>query len=188
LSLAIGRRGQNVRLASKLVGWDIEIMTHDELAEALERAERWFGQLPNASPELANALIDQGFLSYNDITMTDAAGLAEFSGLSEELSDEIVMYAEEYSDVMERSVEDERRQAEEAAEVARVEAEEQAAVEAAAQAEAAAAEAGAAEGEAGEGVEMDAETTADANSEPAVVSSEDEASAAAPAEEEKREG
>jgi N utilization substance protein A len=38
LSLAIGRRGQNVRLASKLVGWDIEIMTHDELAEALERA------------------------------------------------------------------------------------------------------------------------------------------------------
>src|SRR4029079_4420237 len=69
LSLAIGRRGQNVRLASKLVGWDIEIMTHDELAEALERAERWFGQLPHASPELANALIDQGFLSYNDITM-----------------------------------------------------------------------------------------------------------------------
>ena len=49
LSLAIGRRGQNVRLASKLVGWDIEIMTHDELAEALERAERWFGQLPHAS-------------------------------------------------------------------------------------------------------------------------------------------
>ena len=37
-TVAIGRRGQNVRLASKLVGWDIEIMTHDELAEALERA------------------------------------------------------------------------------------------------------------------------------------------------------
>ena len=50
LSLAIGRRGQNVRLASKLVGWDIEIMTHDELAESLERAERWFGQLPHAPP------------------------------------------------------------------------------------------------------------------------------------------
>ena len=35
LSLAIGRRGQNVRLASKLVGWDIEIMTHDELNEGI---------------------------------------------------------------------------------------------------------------------------------------------------------
>src|SRR6202007_2430207 len=69
LSLAIGRRGQNVRLASKLVGWGIEIMTHDELAEALERAERWFGQLPHASPELTNSLIEEGFLSYNDITM-----------------------------------------------------------------------------------------------------------------------
>jgi N utilization substance protein A len=68
LSLAIGRRGQNVRLASKLVGWDIEIMTHDELAEALERAERWFGQLPHASAELTSALIEEGFLSYNDLT------------------------------------------------------------------------------------------------------------------------
>jgi N utilization substance protein A len=115
LSLAIGRRGQNVRLASKLVGWDIEIMTHDELGEALERAERWFGQLPHASAELTGALIEEGFLSYNDITCTDAAGLAEFSGLNEEQSDEVVMYAEEYTDVMDQSVEEERRLAEEEA-------------------------------------------------------------------------
>jgi len=106
---------QNVRLASKLVGWDIEIMTHDELGEALERAERWFGQLPHASAELTGALIEEGFLSYNDITCTDAAGLAEFSGLNEEQSDEVVMYAEEYSDVMDQSVEEERRLAEEEA-------------------------------------------------------------------------
>ena len=46
LSLAIGRRGQNVRLASKLVGWDIEIMTLDELNEGIERAEGWFKQIP----------------------------------------------------------------------------------------------------------------------------------------------
>jgi N utilization substance protein A len=129
LSLAIGRRGQNVRLASKLVGWDIEIMTHDELAEALERAERWFGQLPHASPELTNVLIEEGFLSYNDITCIDAAGLSEFSGLPEPEADEVVMYAEEYADVMEQSVEEERRQAEEAAEVARQEAEVQAQAE-----------------------------------------------------------
>jgi N utilization substance protein A len=38
LSLAIGRRGQNVRLASKLVGWDIEIMTSEELDELIEKA------------------------------------------------------------------------------------------------------------------------------------------------------
>jgi len=131
LSLAIGRRGQNVRLASKLVGWDIEIMTHDELAEALERAERWFGQLPHASAELTNAMIEEGFLSYNDITMTDAAGLAEFTGLPEPESDEVVMYAEEYADTMERSVEEERRQAEEQARLDADEAQAQADAEAA---------------------------------------------------------
>jgi N utilization substance protein A len=162
LSLAIGRRGQNVRLASKLVGWDIEIMTHDELAEALERAERWFGQLPHASPELTSALIEEGFLSYNDITCIDAQEMAQFSGLTEEQSDEVVMYAEEYSDVMEKSVEEERRQAEEAAEAARAEAEAQAAAEAA---EAGADETGTAAGEESVGESADV-----ANPEPDAVS------------------
>ncbi len=183
LSLAIGRRGQNVRLASKLVGWDIEIMTHDELAEALERAERWFGQLPHASPELTNALIDQGFLSYNDITMTDAAGLAEFSGLNEDMSDEIVMYAEEYSDVMEQSVEEERRMAEEAAEQARIEAasqpiadedsmeEGEGEIDAEASSEVAAEDESAETAASSESVE---DVTEDVNSEPAAVSSGDE--------------
>ena len=45
LSLAIGRRGQNVRLASKLCGWDIEIMTGGELEEQIERAVMGFSQI-----------------------------------------------------------------------------------------------------------------------------------------------
>ena len=139
LSLAIGRRGQNVRLASKLVGWDIEIMTHDELGEALERAERWFGQLPHASPELTSALIEEGFLSYNDLTCIDAQGLAEFSALDEDAADEVVMYAEEYTDVMDQSVEDERRASAQAIAQAEADAEAEAEAEAliAAEAEAA---------------------------------------------------
>ena len=44
LSLAIGRRGQNVRLASKLVGWDIEIMTAEELDEVIDKAVKAFEQ------------------------------------------------------------------------------------------------------------------------------------------------
>lgn len=116
LSLAIGRRGQNVRLASKLVGWDIEILTHDELAETLERAERWFGQLPHASPELTTALIEEGFLSYNDISLIDASELTEFTGLTLEQAEDVVLYAEEYAEEMERSVDEERRAATEAAE------------------------------------------------------------------------
>jgi N utilization substance protein A len=171
LSLAIGRRGQNVRLASKLVGWDIEIMTHEELAEGLERAERWFGQLPHVNEEQITALIGEGFLSYNDLTFIDAAELAEITGLAEEPADEVVVYAEEYADVMEQSVEEERRQAAEAAAQAEAEAAAAAEAEAAAQAEAAAA---VSPEEAAEQVEA-AEA---ANVEPQAVSVEDEGSAA----------
>jgi N utilization substance protein A len=112
LSLAIGRRGQNVRLASKLVGWDIEIMTHDELAESLERAERWFRQLPHVGEEQIQAMIEEGFLSYNELTFIDAAELSEFTGLPEEQADEVLTYAEEYAETMEQSVEQERAEAE----------------------------------------------------------------------------
>ena len=134
LSLAIGRRGQNVRLASKLVGWDIEIMTHDELADSLERAERWFRQLPNVGEEQIQTMIEEGFLSYNELTFIDAAELTEFTGLSAEHAEEALAYAEEYADVMEQSAEQERADADEAARAA-AEAE---AAEAAAQASAAA--------------------------------------------------
>src|SRR5438309_5773007 len=140
LSLAIGRRGQNVRLASKLVGWDIEIMTHEELNEGIEKAEGMFRELPFASDEIVETLIEEGFLSYNELTFIEAAQLAELGGVTEEPADEVIMYAEEYADVMEQSVEEERRQAEEAAEAERLAAEqaaaELAAAEALAQAEA----------------------------------------------------
>lgn len=127
LSLAIGRRGQNVRLASKLVGMDIEIMTHDELGEALERAERWFAQLPiepapedgtepaRVGEEVIQAMIEEGFLSYNELTFIDAEELTKFTGLTEEQADEVLMYAEEFADHMDRSVQEEQRAAEEAA-------------------------------------------------------------------------
>jgi N utilization substance protein A len=107
LSLAIGRRGQNVRLASKLVGWDIEIMTHDELNEGIERAEGWFLQVPNVTPEMVEAFIEEGFLSYADLTFMEPAQLAEVGGVSEDVAEEIIAYAEEAAEVVE---EQERQQ------------------------------------------------------------------------------
>src|SRR5437764_9413048 len=95
LSLAIGRRGQNVRLASKLVGWDIEIMTHDELNEGIERAEGWFGQLPHMAPELVEAFIEEGFLSYDDLTFLEPAQLGELAGVTEEQAEEMIAFAED---------------------------------------------------------------------------------------------
>src|ERR1700680_1818228 len=97
LSLAIGRRGQNVRLASKLVGWDIEIMTLDELNESIERAVGWFNQIPGVTEEMAEAFIEEGFLSYDDLTFMEPAQLGELAGITEEQADEMIAYAEEAS-------------------------------------------------------------------------------------------
>lgn len=102
LSLAIGRRGQNVRLGSKLVGWDIEIMTHDELNEGIERAENWFRQIPNVTDEMVEAFIEEGFLSYDDLHLSlEPHELAEMTGLSEEESEEILLTAEELAHTVE---------------------------------------------------------------------------------------
>jgi N utilization substance protein A len=112
LSLAIGRRGQNVRLASKLVGWDIEIMTHEELNESIERAEGWFLQIPHVTPEMVEAFIEEGFLSYDDLMMSlEPAQLAELSGMTEDQAEEAIAFAEEAAE----RVEEEQRAAKAAA-------------------------------------------------------------------------
>jgi N utilization substance protein A len=110
LSLAIGRRGQNVRLASKLVGWDIEIMTSEELTDGIERAEHWFRQLPGITDEMIETFITEGFLSYDDLTFMEPAQLAELSGLSEDDAEEMIACAEDWSE--EAEAEDRKRQAE----------------------------------------------------------------------------
>jgi len=104
LSLAIGRRGQNVRLASKLVGWDIEIMTHDELNESIEKAIGWFLRIPGVSEELAEAFIEEGFLSYDDLTFLEPAQHAELFGITEDLAEQIIEVAEEAAETVEEEV------------------------------------------------------------------------------------
>jgi len=101
LSLAIGRRGQNVRLGSKLVGWDIEIMTHDELNEGIERAVGWFSEIPGISDELVEVFIEEGFLSFDDLTFLEPSDLADLSGLNEEQAEDIIAYCEEASERVE---------------------------------------------------------------------------------------
>jgi transcription termination/antitermination protein NusA len=110
LSLAIGRRGQNVRLASKLVGWDIEIMTVEELNDSIDRAEGWFSQIPGVTPEMVEAFITEGFLSYTDLTFFEPTELAEMAGVSEDDAEEIIAYAEEAAEEAEE--EEQRRVAE----------------------------------------------------------------------------
>jgi len=95
LSLAIGRRGQNVRLASKLVGWDIEIMTSEELDELIEKAVAAFTKIEGVDTDLAEKLVEQGILSYDDLSVMEISDLViTIEGLSEEQAVELVARAE----------------------------------------------------------------------------------------------
>jgi transcription termination/antitermination protein NusA len=110
LSLAIGRRGQNVRLASKLSGWDIEIMTQDELAESIDRAVQGFSALEGVTVELAERLVEEGFLSYDDLSIIEPDALMEMGELSEEQVELIVEQAEERAEEAEAAAAAARRQ------------------------------------------------------------------------------
>jgi N utilization substance protein A len=110
LSLAIGRRGQNVRLASKLSGWDIEIMTQDELAQAIDRAVGGFSSLTGVEVELAERLVEEGFLSYDDLSIIEPDALMTMGNLSEEAVTEIVEQAESRAAVAEAAASEARRE------------------------------------------------------------------------------
>lgn len=102
LSLAIGKRGQNVRLASKLVDWDIEIMTEDELNAAIEKAESQFSQFPNVDPNIINSLIENGCLAFEDIEPLTVNEVMEMTGVDEDTADEIILYAAEEVELAEK--------------------------------------------------------------------------------------
>ena len=123
LSLAIGRRGQNVRLASKLSGWDIEIMTQDELAESIDRAVTGFSQLEGMTVDLAERLVEEGFLSYDDLSVIEPDALMAIGELSEEEVDKIVAQAEDKAMEAEAAAQEARRKKREEDRIAAIEAE-----------------------------------------------------------------
>ncbi|NLE37103.1 MAG: transcription termination factor NusA [Pirellulaceae bacterium] len=110
LSLAIGRRGQNVRLASKLCVWDIEIMTREELDEQIEQAVMGFSELDGVDDELAEKLVGEGFLSYGDLSVIEPDALSEMGGgLTQEQVDHIVEQAEAKAEQAEKIAAEQKR-------------------------------------------------------------------------------
>ncbi|MBA3314039.1 MAG: transcription termination factor NusA [Planctomycetota bacterium] len=95
LSLAIGKKGQNVRLASKLVGWDIQVLTQERLDEQIERSLAAFANIPNITADLSENLVAQGFFTFDELSVIEPDQLAELGGLTPEQCDEIVAYADE---------------------------------------------------------------------------------------------
>ena len=93
LSLAIGRRGQNVRLASQLTGWDIDILTEEDESErrqeeSRKRAEMFITAL-DVDEVVAHLLVAEGFTSIEEVGYVPLAELAEIEGFEEEIAEEL---------------------------------------------------------------------------------------------------
>jgi N utilization substance protein A len=106
LSQAIGRYGQNVRLASKLCGWDIEIMTADELEQQIDRAMKGFLEIEGMTEELAQRLVEQGYLSYDDLSVIEPDVLMEMGA---EQVDAIVEQADDLAAQQEEEEKERKR-------------------------------------------------------------------------------
>ena len=113
LSLAIGRRGQNVRLASQLTGWDIDILTEAEESERrqkefTERSELFMEAL-DVDEVVGQLLASEGFRSIDEIAYVEVDEVANIEGFDEETAQEIQMRAREYLERIEQE-NDARRQ------------------------------------------------------------------------------
>jgi N utilization substance protein A len=102
LSLAIGRRGQNVRLASQLTGWQIDIITEAQDSERRQRefAERTalFQEALDVDEVIAQLLVTEGFATVEDVAYVEPTEIAEIEGFDEDTAEEIQARAREYLD------------------------------------------------------------------------------------------
>ena len=100
LSLAIGRRGQNVRLASTLCGWDIDILTEDQESERrqkefLERTNLFMEAL-DVDELLSQLLVTEGFNDINELALVDLKEISNIAGFDEDTAGEIQARAADF--------------------------------------------------------------------------------------------
>jgi len=119
LSLAIGRRGQNVRLAARLTGWDIDILTPEEFAKGLETLEATIKSIEGIEDSMLDRMGALGMISVFDVEEVGLGTLTEDVSMSSELADTVVAACAEMgktvTEQQEREKEEEaRRKAEEA--------------------------------------------------------------------------
>ncbi|SIR08130.1 NusA antitermination factor [Rhizobium sp. RU35A] len=114
LSLAIGRRGQNVRLASQLTGWDIDIMTE---AEESERRQKEFNERTNLFMDaldvdemVGQVLASEGFAQVEELAYVDLDEISSIDGFDDDTANEIQTRAREYLDRLEAEMDAKRRE------------------------------------------------------------------------------
>ena len=114
LSLAIGRRGQNVRLASQLTGWDIDIMTEAQeserrQAEFAERTETFMGAL-DVDEMIAQLLASEGFATVEEVAYVPLDEITYIEGFDDETAQEIQNRARDFLDQQNAALTEQRRE------------------------------------------------------------------------------
>ncbi len=112
LSLAIGRRGQNVRLASQLTGWDIDILTEDEESarrqkEFVERSKLFMEGL-NVDEMVGQILASEGFATIEEIAYVEASEIESIEGFDEATAEEIQRRAHSWIEAREAEFDEQR--------------------------------------------------------------------------------
>ena len=114
LSLAIGRRGQNVRLASMLTGWDIDILTEEEESrrrqEEMRQRSQMFIDALDVDDVIAHLLVAEGFVSLEQVAFVPVAELASIEGFDDEVAEELRVRARNYLAEVDRQNEERRRE------------------------------------------------------------------------------
>ncbi len=112
LSLAIGRRGQNVRLASQLTSWDIDIMTEQEESERRQEEFRqrteMFMESLNVDEMVAQLITSEGFTTIEEVAYVELPELSEIEGFDEETATELQQRAVEFLEARDAELEKKR--------------------------------------------------------------------------------
>jgi N utilization substance protein A len=109
LSLAIGKRGQNVRLAARLTGWDIDILTPTEFQKGTKRLHDTLAAIEGVTQEMVDKIIAMGLIDVRDVEEVGTGPLMEELQMSEEVATRVVVRAGEEAKIV--TVEQEAKKA-----------------------------------------------------------------------------
>jgi transcription termination/antitermination protein NusA len=114
LSLAIGRRGQNVRLASQLTGWDIDILTEEEESQRRQKEfnerTQLFMEALDVDEMVGQVLASEGFSQVEEVAYVDIGEITAIEGFDEETANELQTRAREYLDKVEAELDAKRKE------------------------------------------------------------------------------
>ena len=108
LSLAIGKRGQNVRLAARLTGWDVDILTPAEFQKGVKRLDATLKSVEGITQEVVDKIIALGLIDVRDVEEVGELPLQNEVGMSPELAETVVDRAVEEAKLVTKEVEAEK--------------------------------------------------------------------------------